>query len=327
MALPKRVNLYQALPLKTPFSFHVFPIHRCNFRCRYCLHSLPPEKLGEMKFKKEVLPVALFRKAIDDLHEFSNPLKSLIFAGHGEPLLHPGIAEMVSYARERNVADRVEIVTNASLLTHEMTDSLIAAGLDRLRISVQGLDAGTYRDIAGTAIDFDRFIDNIRFFFERKGDCDLYVKIIDMGLGSREEEFYRLFRPISDTAAVEFTIPFVREIDLPKDTSLDRAKQGHPASLARICSMPFYQIVLLPSGNVTGCCAVTPPVIYGNVGKDSLRDLWERRVRKEFLLTQLANRWDNPICGSCSVPMYGLQPGDELDPFRDTLLKKFRKEP
>lgn len=278
-----------------------------------------------MEFRKEVLPITLFRKTIDDLQEFDKPLKSLIFAGHGEPLLHPRIAEMVSYAKERQVADRVEIVTNASLLTHEMSDALIAAGLDRLRISVQGLDAATYRDIAGATIEFNSFVDNIRYFFERKGDADLYVKIIDMGLRSRDEEFYRIFRPICDTAAIEYTIPFVNEIALSKDTPLDRAKQGHQATPARICSMPFYQMVLLPSGNVTGCCAVTPPVIYGDVRNDSIRDLWESGKRKEFLLTQLTNRWDNRICGTCTVPMYGLQPGDELDPYQETLLKKFGK--
>ena len=144
-----------------------------------------------------------------------------------------------------------------------------------------------------------------------------------MALGSREEEFYNLFRPISDTAAVEYAIPFVNEIDLSKDASLDRAKQGHTATPARICSMPFYQLVLLPSGNVTGCCAVQSPVIYGSVKNDSLNDLWNSTARSEFLLTQINNRWDNRICRDCSVPMYGLQPGDELDPHKELLLSEY----
>jgi GTP 3',8-cyclase len=325
MPVPARMELHSILPLKVPLSLHVFPIHRCNFRCRYCLHSLPPQKLREMDFKKESLPFQIFKKAIDDLKVFPKPLKSLIFAGHGEPLLHPDIARMVAYVKENEVAERVEIVTNASPLTHELTDELITAGLDRLRVSIQGLDSETYLDIAGTRVDFNAIVENIRYFFERKEYTDVYVKIIDIALGTMECEFYELFRPISDTAAVEYTIPFVKEIDLSKDVSFNRAKQGHPASPARICSMPFYQIVLLPSGKVTGCCAVAPPVIYGSVKKDSLKDLWDSKIRSDFLLRQLNNRRDNRICSDCAVPEYGLQPGDELDPYKEKLLSEYQK--
>ena len=40
--------------------------------------------------------------------------------------------------------DKVEIVTNGILLTKEMSDRLINSGLDRLRISLQGLDEEKY---------------------------------------------------------------------------------------------------------------------------------------------------------------------------------------
>lgn len=66
-------------------------------------------------------------------------LKLLVFAGLGEPLLHPQIAEMAAYAKKREVAGTVRIITNASLLTHKMSDSLIEAGLDSLKISLQGV--------------------------------------------------------------------------------------------------------------------------------------------------------------------------------------------
>jgi radical SAM protein with 4Fe4S-binding SPASM domain len=280
-----------------------------------------------MKFKKDVLPFPLYRKVIDDLELFSKPLKSLIFAGHGEPLLHPEIAEMVAYAKEKHFADRVEIVTNASLLTHDMADALISAGLDRLRISIQGIDQDMYKNVAGVRLDFNQFVNNIRYFFERKQHTDVYIKIIDLALKSRSEEdfFYKTFNPICDTAAVEYTIPFVNEIDLSVYSSFDHAKQGHAAHRFNICSMPFYQIVLLPSGKVTGCCAVTPPVIFGSAEKDTLSTIWNNSIRSNFLLSQINDRDRNPVCRDCSVPKYGLQPGDELDPHKEALLKKFHK--
>jgi len=322
MLIPERVELYRILPLDTPLSLHVFPIHRCNFRCKYCLHRLPADALKAMNFKKETLSFSVFQKTIDDLKSFAKPLKSLVFAGHGEPLLHPDIAGMVSYAKEKQVAERVEVVTNASLLTNDLADALISAGLDRLRISIQGIDADTYHDIAGVTIDLDKFIRNIRYFFEKKTHTNIYIKIIDMALKAVGDEgrFYDLFNPVADTIAVEYTIPFINEIDLTQDVPLNRAKQGHDPGEVNICPMPFYQLVLLPSGYLTGCCAVQPPVLYGSVIQNSMKELWENPNRSDFLFTQITNRWNNPICRVCSVPKFGLQPGDNLDPHKESLL-------
>ena len=54
-------------------------------------------------------------------------------------MLHPDIASMVKYAKKANVADCVNIISNGSLLTKEMSNALIDAGVDNIRISLQGL--------------------------------------------------------------------------------------------------------------------------------------------------------------------------------------------
>ena len=71
--------------------------------------------------------------------------------------MHPNIVEMVCYAKERKVARVVDIVSNGALLTKEMIDGLVAAGLDRIRISLQGLDADMYKDMSDVVIDFEQF--------------------------------------------------------------------------------------------------------------------------------------------------------------------------
>jgi radical SAM protein with 4Fe4S-binding SPASM domain len=318
-----RVELYKYLPLETPFSLHVFPIHKCNFKCKYCLHSLSDIKLKDMKFKKETMSFNIFQKAIDGLINFIKPLKSLIIAGHGEPLLHPDITEMVAYAKKSNITERVEIVTNGSLLNKLLSDKLINAGLDRLRVSLQGLDSDAYKTTSGIKIDFNKFVDNLEYFYKNKKITNVYIKIIDMALHEDENKFYNIFNSISDFSAIEYTIPFVKEIDVSNYSDLNRAKQGHKVKPTRICSMPFYMLVLLPSGDVTGCCAVTPPVIYGSIKDDTLKNIWNNRIRFEFLKTQINNRWDNKVCKDCAVPNYGLQLGDELDPHIELVSSKY----
>jgi GTP 3',8-cyclase len=323
MAVLSRVKLYKYLPLSTPFSLHVFPVHSCNFKCKYCLHSLPASKLKQIKFKKEIMRFDRFCKAIDGIKEFDARLKALIFAGHGEPLLHPKIADMVAYAKKAEIADRIEIVTNASRLTPELSDALLCAGLDRLRISLQGLDAAAYESTCGVTIDFEKFLDNIAYFYAHKNRAEVLIKIIDMALGGGKRKFHALFRPISDDLAIEYTIPFVKNLDVSELADLKNTKQGQPVKPVDVCSMPFYMLVLLPSGKVTGCCAITPPVLFGAIGDLSLKDVWDSKARSKFLLAQINDRRCNPVCRDCAVPDYGLQKGDCLDPYKKLLTPKY----
>lgn len=307
-----RVALHEQLPLEAPFSLHVYPSFYCNFKCNYCLHSLVPEMLERKGFQRQYMDFDLYRKAIDDVCAQSWHLKALIFAGHGEPLLHRQIADMVAYAKKRNIAERIEIVTNGSLLTHELSDALIEAGLDRLRVSLQGVSQEEYQETSGVCVNFDRFVEQLGYFYQHKVTTDVYIKIIDVALKNAgdKERFEEIFRPIADTVAIEYAIPFVPEIDLKHLSG--NSKQGYDVH-TNICSMPFYMLVLYPNGNVLPCCSTEIPQVFGNVATQSLGEIWTSRARTEFLLRQLDGVENVPVCAGCSVPAFGLQEGDSLE--------------
>ena len=323
----KRVNLSEVLPLKMPFSLHVFPSYYCNFHCSYCLHNLSPEKLQKRHFKKELLRIDHYKKAIDGIKEFPDKLKTIIFAGHGEPLIHKDIAEMVKYANEAKVSNRTEIVTNASLLTKEMADNLIAADLSLLRVSLQGVTDEMYRKVGGTDYPVSSLVNNIKYFYEHRKHTMIHVKVINIGLNNENEKelFYDLFSPICDEATIEFLIPFINEIDHTSITDdLSKCKLGHSQSTSKICSMPFYMLALEPNGNIVPCCASVVPYVYGNIQRNNLKEIWDSKERNDFLCLQLTDLTQNKICKECSVPKYGLQEGDYLDDDKERLLKIYR---
>jgi len=322
----KRSQLHEVLPLDTPYSLHVFPSYFCNFSCSYCLHSLSSSDLDGMGFRKQLLSFDTYRKTLDDLKQFPETLRALIFAGHGEPLLHKEIDRMVHYAKSSGAAERVEIVTNGSMLSPALSDRLIQAGLDRLRISLQGVSARKYKEVAGVALDFDRFVENVGYFYRHKGQGEVHIKIIDVALENVEEEalFRRLFSGISDSLSIEYAIPFVRQVDYSKfGVEFTKCKQGHERSSA-VCSMPFYMLVLTPNGDVAPCCSVDVPLVYGNVAETTLASVWHGLTRKRFLRLQIEDRDMNPVCKECAVPAYGLQEGDYLDDHREELARFFR---
>lgn len=321
----KREQLYEKLPLDTPFSLHIFPIFACNFRCNYCIHSLTQEEKMKKNIDGNKMEFTLYQKAIDDLAAFNRPLKALVFAGHGEPLLHKDIAKMVAYAKEQQVAERVEIVTNGSLLTPKLADALIDAGLDRLRISLQGMTEAKYQEVADVAINFKEFVEQIRYFYQQKRHTQVYIKMIDIAFDSEDEQrqFQETFQPIADEVAIEYAIPFIPEIDENIVTYSGKRKQGG-RHISNICSMPFYMLVLYPNGDIVPCCSVDIPLIYGNVREHSLKAIWDSHMVHHFLQCQLDGCDKLPVCCACSVPAYGLQEGDYLDDQRDALKKSYQ---
>lgn len=98
-------------------------------------------------------------------------MKLLSLTGQGEPLINRNISKMVEIAKKNDIAERIEIITNGSLLNKEVAKSLIEAGLDTIRISIQGLSAEKYKNICNYQLNFDEFINNIRYFFENKNNA------------------------------------------------------------------------------------------------------------------------------------------------------------
>lgn len=48
-----------------------------------------------------------------------------------------------------------ECITNGSLLKPARSDAIADSGLDRLKISLQGLDAASYQEMSQVKIDFE----------------------------------------------------------------------------------------------------------------------------------------------------------------------------
>ena len=323
----KRAVLADLLPLRTPLLVQIFPAYACNFRCRYCIHSVPFNQRGFVT-REKFLDFDLYRKCIDDLTEFPQKVKMLRFAATGEPLLHPEIAKMVGYAKVRNIAHSIDIVTNGSLLTEALSLQLINAGLDQLRISVQGLSSQSYFDVAQVKFNFDELVEKVRFFYKKRQATKIYVKIIDLDLSERDKKlFLNTFGNISDTIAIEQLTPAVPLIDYSQLTEkgLSHAKHGEGnVQEVEVCPQPFYILQVNPDGNVTHCCSMETAYVTGNCQSEKLLDIWQGNKLLEFQRLQLRKKkWKNRVCASCEEYKYAMLPEDLLDPQAEVLLKKF----
>jgi len=325
----QRRPLAEQLPLEMPYLIQIFPAYGCNFRCGYCLHSLPREQHGFIS-EKSVMDMDLFRKVVDDVKASGGRLRMLRFAAIGEPLLHRDVAEMVAYAKQADIADGVDIVTNGSLLTPELSDALTDAGLTRLRISLEGLSSDAYRRNAGVDLDFCRLVENIRYFYEHCGETKVYVKIIDYMVKRPEDRelFFSTFGPISHTIAIEHLTPTIEEIDyssLSGGQKNDHPQNGDRLLEAKVCPQPFYMMQINPDGNVVPCCSMRYPEILGNAYQDTVGDIW-RGERYNALRRRLLRGTDTAgeVCRKCSLYRYDLHAEDRLDGDAERLLTLYK---
>ena len=329
MAGGARSVLKDTLPLDTPYLVQMFPSYACNFRCGFCLHALDKSQHGYIS-NVPFMDMELYRKCIDDMRNFPRKIKMLRFAAWGEPLLHKQIAEMVAYAKKSEIAESVDIVTNGYLLTHKMSDQLIDAGLDRLRISVEGLSAEDYLEHTGTVIDFERFLEQLRYFYEHSKNTEIYLKIIDYMIQEPTQQrlFYEMFRPICHTIAVTHLTPTVPEINyslLAGGMPVNKPQNADTLQQTKICPQGFYMMQINPDGKVVPCCAVRYPMILGDAGKEAVPDIWNGERFNRFRFDMLHSlEQASPVCGDCQDYPYAIYAEDVLDDAAERLKNAYK---
>jgi len=117
---------------------------RCNFRCIYCM---PREIFGSgYKF----VP----RNDLLKLEEIARITR--LFAGHGvrkvritggEPMIRRNLERLIEMLRDIDGITDISMTTNASMLTLKRAQSLRAAGLSRINISLDAIDEQTFQRI------------------------------------------------------------------------------------------------------------------------------------------------------------------------------------
>jgi MoaA/NifB/PqqE/SkfB family radical SAM enzyme len=123
----------------------------CNLRCMHCRVTAT-----ELESPKD-LPTAQCLNIIDQLASLANP--TLVLSG-GEPLYRSDIFQLAQYAAEKGL--RVELATNGTLVTKEVAQKIVEAGIQRVSISLDGASADTHDSFRGIPGAFDAAIYGFR---------------------------------------------------------------------------------------------------------------------------------------------------------------------
>ncbi len=112
---------------------------RCNLRCVYCM----PEKGIEKKCHEEILRFEEVEKVIKACATLG--IKKVRFTG-GEPLILRGLSKLIKNTASIPGIEDISITTNGMLLA-DMAEELKNAGLKRVNISLDTLNAEKFKKI------------------------------------------------------------------------------------------------------------------------------------------------------------------------------------
>jgi len=330
-----KVPLEQQIPLETPLSAHIDICSVCNYKCSFCFQA-DHIAMKEANLKRGMMPIELFNKIVDDLREFPDTIKKIKIGNHGEPTLHKDLPKMIAYAKQSGVADIIELFTNGSKLSTELNNAMIQSGLDRINISLEGLTAERYMQVAGVDVDVEEMVKNIAHLYEIRGSCKIYVKIADQTSSLDQEDtqlfilseeerdhFYKTYGNICDEIFIEKVVPQWAETQLEKQNKVeDTGMYGQKIKSCKdICPFVFMYLHFNWDGSTSPCTLDWPKkVTIGNAEEKSVKEIWDGDSLRQLRIAMTRGERDKiNFCNNCSAPMVCVE--EDLDDHKEQVFE------
>ena len=298
-----KVNRYE---LETDFPLHIQldMDQKCNLKCVQCPLQDEQDDFLDFFAGDNKLTWSDYKNIIAEGKEHNCP--SIALTGLTEPLLDKNLEKYLLYAKDNNFMD-IMINSNATLLTKERSKKLLDSGLTRIRFSIDAASTESFKIIRKGK--YEKVIRNINNFLEmkEKGGYKLPVtgvNFVKMSLNEHEvDKFQSYWEDRVDMVSIQTYIPLNSE---------EYNKAYYPADQYGLtdqlekfqCPQPFQRVVL-NNRYITPCCAYDEELVFGEIGKDTIYDVWNGKQMKEIRAQHRDHKYkDNATCKACAERIY-----------------------
>ncbi len=164
----KVFNFTENPPL--PKSLNIELNNTCNHSCVFCPYH---GEYGVCDDNPSVMSFENVKRILEEAKKLGIGEKEVGFYLSGEAFLYNRLPEVISYAKALGFS-YVFITTNGALATPDKMKTVLDAGLDSIRFSINASDRETYKNIHGRD-DFDIVINNIKYMRSYINDNNLDV--------------------------------------------------------------------------------------------------------------------------------------------------------
>lgn len=303
---PERVAAWLSGENIYPIYMEVSPIGLCNHRCVFC-------GLDFMGYRNARLDLKRAETLLPELGRLG--LKSIMYAGEGEPLLHPDICRITELTKAAGID--VAFTTNGTLMTPDKAELLLKYST-WIKISCNGGDEDSYSRIhRGKRGDFEKMLSNLKqaaaIRKEKHYDCTLGLQLVlvpeNQGsvtnlarMASEAGADYLVIKPFSQHTQsinrqyenLEYAGMDALEKELKqyetetfkvifRRSTMERWNHREK-SYSKCLALPFWSYID-SSGNVWGCSMFlgNEKFLYGNIYANSFEEIWQGRKRRESL--------------------------------------------
>ncbi len=288
-----------------PIYVEISPYGGCNHRCTFCA-------LDYMGYENIGLEFDVLKDTLSDMAK--NDVKSVMFAGEGEPLLFKDLDLIVEHCSKVGVD--TSLTTNFVPANKKATQRYVE-NCSWIKVSLNAGTAKTYAEVHQTKeIDFHRVIENLENALEYRKEnnlkCTIGVQMLLLPENKDEAVIlakkckalgvdYLVIKPYSQHLSSETTkyadIDYSKMLDIQEEvesisddkfsvifranTMKKYVEKKQPYDKCH--STPFFWGYIAADGKVFGCSAYLgkDEFCYGNIYDESFSSIWEGEKRKK----------------------------------------------
>ncbi len=304
-------------------------IYPCNFGCPMC-----PYTDGNSEIRKfyrdnsaELFPVDLWNSIADECGKYGAWMRC---TGGGEPMLHPGMVDMIEYGKSKGA--RVWLNTNGSMFgpvkrDRDRLDRLLACGVDLIEFSMDAGDAETYAEVrpprggmTRTADEWwERQVNNVKYAIakrnELRGPTRIVVSIIRQELieGKLDEaiKFWHEGIGVDEVITRKF-LTWDDNTQIPEGKALDKHLYSNEKVIPKEpCVWPFERLNVDTLGRIALCgqdITFKTSDLFPNAKDVSIEDIWQGETFKWYREMHMAGRGTECFpCRGCSAWFAGVR--------------------
>ncbi len=281
-----------------PFAIQLETSAVCNLKCPECIAGI-----GATNRTRNFPDPGMFYSVLDDFRKYSFYC-NLYF--QGEPFLNPELFSLIRHAKQLNYY--TVISSNGHFLSEANCINIIESNLDRIIISLDGMDAESYNQYRING-QFDKVVNGIKMLTEcRKKMAKshplveiqfLVNKTNEHQLKDAENFIKGLGADILQFKSMQIYSEKGIGVFLPENNKYNR--YGEKIRKVRMgCFRLWSSIVITSDGYTVPCCYdKKPDYILGHFQKQQIKEMWLSDKYYRFRKIALQNIKEPAICTNC----------------------------
>ena len=316
-----------------PIYIEISPVGACNHRCTFCA-------VDYIGYQTRTLDLGVLSQRLPEMGELG--VKSIMYAGEGEPMIHKDIDKIVRVTKNSGID--VSFTTNGTVVKNSFVEESLQH-ISWIKVSMNAGKASTYAKIHQTEErDFNKVIDNIKKVTRFKKDhaLPLSVGVQSLLLPDNTGEMEKLAKLCRDEMGVDYLVvkpysqhrfsethlyekvDYSRSFELGKQLeqlstkefsvifraqTIKKYLEPEENRYSKCGATPFVWAYVMADGSLYGCSAylLDERFEYGNLNELSFREIWQgpaRQANFHYVLEELDIRECRKNCRMDEVNRY-----------------------